>query len=172
MMIQTLRRLAAPLAVAAALTATVGHARADDQVVRYPAGKFPIAAAVEVPAGYSTIYVSGLGADVADKTAKPMTVEAYGNTETQTRSALTKLQAELAKMKLSLGDAVQMHIFMAADPKLGKIDFAGMMKAYTEFYGTKAQPNLPSRAAFQVAALANPGWLVEIELIVARPPAK
>jgi len=172
MTFNTLRRTSAVLATAAALCVSVGYARADDQIVRTPVGKFPIAAAVEVPAGYSTIYVSGVGADIADKTAKPMTVEAYGDTETQTRSALNKLQAELAKMHLTLGDAVQMHIFMAADPKLGKIDFKGMMKAYTEFYGTKAQPNLPARAAFQVAALANPGLLVEIELIVARPPAK
>ncbi|GBQ67523.1 endoribonuclease L-PSP [Ameyamaea chiangmaiensis NBRC 103196] len=157
--------------IAATLVGFAGAAHAADPVLRTPAGKFPIASAVEVPPGYATIYLSGLGADVADKAAKPMTLEAYGNTETQTRSALTKLQAELAKMKLGFGDVVQMHIFMAADPKLGKIDFPGMMKAYTEFFGTKAQPNLPSRAAFQVAALANPGWLVEIELVAVRPPA-
>ena len=54
-------------------------------------------------------------------------------------------------------------------PETGKMDFAGFMKGYTQFFGTKAQPKLPTRSAFQVAGLANPNYLVEIEVTAARP---
>jgi enamine deaminase RidA (YjgF/YER057c/UK114 family) len=130
-------------------------------VVRHPMGSFPISAAVEVPPGYATIYLSGVGPDPADKAV---------DTETQTRSEIVKLSKELTAMGLGLGDIVQMHVYLAPDPKLGKMDFPGMMKAYKEFFGTKAQPNLPARAAFQVAGLALPTMLVEIEAIAARKP--
>jgi enamine deaminase RidA (YjgF/YER057c/UK114 family) len=47
------------------------------------------------------------------------------------------------------------------------MDFAGMMKAYREFFGTAAQPNTPARSTMQVAGLVDPGWLVEIEVTAA-----
>lgn len=167
--------LFAPLAGAAllaAFTASVAScpAVAVEAVIRHNVPSFPIAATIEVPAGYSTVYVSGMGADIADPSAKPMTLAAYGDTETQTRSALKKIAATLAGLHLTLGDVVQMHAYIAADPKLGKIDFPGMMKAYKEAFGTSGQPNLPTRSAFQVAALANPGWLIEIEVQAVRKP--
>jgi enamine deaminase RidA (YjgF/YER057c/UK114 family) len=165
----------APLAAAALIAACAAAlpchaAMAVDSVIRHNVPTFPIAATIEVPAGYSTIYVSGMGADIADKSAKPMTLAAYGDTETQTRSALKKIAATLAGLHLTLGDVVQMHAYIAAGPKLAKIDFAGMMKAYKEFFGTHDQPNLPTRSAFQVAGLANPGWLIEIEVQAVRKP--
>jgi enamine deaminase RidA (YjgF/YER057c/UK114 family) len=43
------------------------------------------------------------------------------------------------------------------------------MEGYRQFFGTPQQPNLPSRSAMQVAALVNPGWLVEIEVTAVRP---
>ncbi|GBQ87002.1 endoribonuclease L-PSP [Gluconacetobacter johannae DSM 13595] len=152
-------------------TAALSSARAEG-VVRHvdPASHFPIATAIEVPPGATTIYLSGMGAPPADKSAKPNTLAAYGDTETQVRASLLRIQGALAKLKLTLGDVVQMHIYMVADPKLGKIDFPGMMKAYTEFFGTPAQPRLPTRSAFEVAHLANPGWLVEIEVTAVRAP--
>ncbi|MCQ8240819.1 RidA family protein [Rhizosaccharibacter radicis] len=154
------------IAAAAFLTAPAGAQ--ENAVVRHPAEKFPIATAVEVPPGYTTLYLSGMGADVADKNAKPMTLAAYGDTETQVRSALGKIKAQLAALHATPGDIVNMHVFMVADPKTGKMDFPGLMKAYKEMFGTTAQPDLPTRSAFQVAALANPGWLVEIEVIAVR----
>jgi len=158
-----MKTVLAAAAALALLPATV-HAQG---IVRQQAGKFPIASVAVVPPGYSTIYLSGNGADPINKSDTSKTVAAYGDTETQVRSALTKLKATLASLHMDFGDVVQMHIFMVADPKSHKIDFAGMMKAYTEFFGTKEQPNLPTRSAFQVAGLANPGWLVEIELVAA-----
>jgi enamine deaminase RidA (YjgF/YER057c/UK114 family) len=153
-----------------AVAASVMPAYAADPLIRHDAPKFPIAATIEVPPGYSTIYVSGMGADTADASAKPMTPAAYGDTETQTRSALTKIKATLAGLHLGMSDVVQMHVYMVADPKLEKLDFPGMMKAYTSFFGTHDQPNLPTRSAMQVAALVNPGWLVEIEVQAVRKP--
>ncbi|GAN54252.1 RidA family protein [Tanticharoenia sakaeratensis] len=149
-----------------------GAASAADPVTRSvdPTHRFPIATAVEIPAGYSTIVISGTGAQVVNKSADPATPVAYGDTETQTRSALERIQDELGKLQLSMSDIVSMHVYLAADPKLGHSDYAGMMRAYGQFFGTKAQPNLPARSAMQVAALVNPGWLVEIEVTAARPP--
>ncbi len=158
------RFLLAALFASAALASPAGAA----DLIRQSTGKFPIASAIEVPPGYTTIYLSGMGADVADKSAAPMTLAAYGDTETQTASALGKIQATLAGLHLTFADVVQMHVYLAPDPKLGKMDFAGMMKSYTKFFGTAAQPDLPTRSAFQVAALANPGWLVEIEVVAVR----
>ena len=155
-------------ALSAILAAAVLTPAAAQDLVRHSTGKFPIAGSIEVPPGYTTIYLSGMGADIADKTATPMTFAAYGDTETQVRSALTRIQASLAALHLTFADVVQMHLYMVADPKLGHLDFAGMMKAYTEFFGTASQPNLPTRSAFQVAGLANPGWLVEIEVTAVR----
>ena len=158
------------LAGLAASVFCAGTALAAAPLIRHNVPTFPIAASIEVPPGYSTIYLSGMGAEVADKSAKPMTLAAYGDTEAQTRSALGKIKVTLAGLHLTLGDVVQMHAYIVADPKLGKIDFMGMMKAYKEFFGTAAQPDLPTRSAFQVAGLANPGWLIEIEVAAVRKP--
>ena len=49
-------------------------------VIRHNVPSFPIAATIEVPAGFGTVYVSGMGADIADPSAKSMTLAAYGNT--------------------------------------------------------------------------------------------
>ena len=153
-----MKKPTASLAAALLFATTAAHA---DGVIRHPAGNFPISSAVEVPAGYSTIYLAGVGPDPADKAV---------DTESQTRSEIKKLAAELASMHLGLGDIVQMHVFMVGDPKTGKMDFAGMMKAYREFFGTPSQPNLPARAAFQVTAMALPSMMVEIEAIAVRKP--
>ncbi|MGO9867150.1 MAG: Rid family hydrolase, partial [Rhodomicrobium sp.] len=78
-------------------------------------------------------------------------------------------QAILKEQGLSLGDVVMMHVYLAGDPaKGGKLDFAGLQAAYTKYFGTTEQPNKPARAAFQVAALAAPWALVEIEVIAVR----
>ena len=67
-------------------------------------------------------------------------------------------------------DVVTRTVFLVGDPATGgRMDFAGLMEAYREQFGTAAQPNLPTRSAVQVSALANPGWLVEIEVTAVRP---
>lgn len=131
---------------------------------------FPISAAVEVPAGRTTVYLSGMVPPVVDAKAARGSIAAYGDTRTQTVGALTSIEVELASLHLTMGDVVKMQVFLVGDPaRDGKMDFAGFMQGYTRFFGTKAQPNLPVRSAVQVAALANPGFLVEIEVTAVRP---
>ena len=144
-----------------------------DEVIRYklPNGStFPIAAAVEVPAGKTLVYLSGMVPPVADPKAAKDSIAAYGDTRTQALGALNAIQNELATLHLTMGDVVKMQVFLVGDPaKGGRMDFDGLMQAYTQFFGTPAQPHLPARSAMQVAALANPGFLVEIEVTAVRP---
>jgi enamine deaminase RidA (YjgF/YER057c/UK114 family) len=142
---------------------------AQAQAVRHvgPA-EAPIAAAVEVPAGSRTVYVSGTTPDIADANAPAGSAARYGDTAAQTRSELAKIEKQLAASGMGLGDVVMMRVFLVAPPGAQRMDFAGMMAAYREKFGTAAQPNKPARATMQVAALVDPGWLVEIEVTAAR----
>ena len=140
-------------------------------VVRHkiPNSTFPISAAVEVPAGRTLVFLSGVVPPVADSNAPKDSPQAYGDTKTQTVAVLRSIEKQLKDMGLSMGDVVKMQVFLVGDPaKGGKMDFAGFMAGYTQFFGTPAQPNLPSRSAMQVAALASPGFLVEIEVTAVR----
>ena len=131
---------------------------------------FPILAAVEVPAGKTLVFLSGMVPPVSDPKSPKDSIAAYGDTKTQTIGALSTIKSELESLHLTLGDVIKMQVFLAGDPANGgKMDFAGFMQGYTQFFGTPAQPNLPVRSAMQVAALANPGFLVEIEVTAVRP---
>ena len=68
-----------------------------------------------------------------------------------------------------MSDVIQIRVYLAGDPAQGgKMDFAGMNAAYSQFFGSKEQPNKPVRTTVQVAALALPGALVEIEVTAVR----
>ena len=133
---------------------------------------FPIAAAVEVPAGATTVYLSGTVPPVADAAAPANTPAAYGNTQVQTVNVLKAIETQLKGLGLTMGDVVKMQVFLVGDPAMeGRMDFGGFMKGSSEFFGTAEQPKLPVRSTMQVAALANPGFLVEIEVTAVRPKA-
>jgi len=162
------------LLLTAMLLAATGSAAAAD-VIRYkiPNSDFPIAQAVEIPAGQNLVFLSGAGPDIADKSADKDSPAAYGDTKAQTLNTLKKIEANLKSMGLAMKDVVKMQVFLVGDPALGgKMDFAGLMESYRQFFGSAEQPNLPSRSAMKVAGLANPGWLVEIEVTAVRPSAK
>jgi enamine deaminase RidA (YjgF/YER057c/UK114 family) len=109
----------------------------------------------------NTLYLSGtLDPDFKRQPAR--------DTKAQTIGTIQAIQKALAAQKLTLGDVVMMHVYLAADPATGKMDFAGFMSGYSQFFGTRDQPKLPARSAMQVAALAAPGALVEIEVIAVR----
>jgi enamine deaminase RidA (YjgF/YER057c/UK114 family) len=130
---------------------------------------FPISSAVTVKAGTDMYFLSGALAPVINKDAPKGSVAAYGDTETQTVGALNAIKGTLGRLGLTMGDVVKMTIFLVGDPaKDSKMDFAGMMVGYKQFFATAEQPNKPSRSAFQVAALAAPGALVEIEVVAAK----
>lgn len=172
-----LKRLVLPglLSVYAATAWSAGAIPAqtlDSGVIRHaiPDSNFPIAAAVEVPASASLVYLSGTVPSVIDVSQAKDSVKAYGvDTEAQTSGVLSSIQKNLQRLGLTMGDVVKMQVYLVGDPaNNGQMDFAGFMRGYTQFFGTQAQPNLPVRSVFQVAGLANPGWLVEIEVVAVR----
>lgn len=136
-------------------------APASAQVVRKGAAESPIAASVSIPAGARTVHVSGT---VPDRQPDGQ----WGDTAAQTRSVLKKIEKALQAEGLTLADVVKMQVFLVAPQGQTQMDFAGMMTAYREFFGTAAQPNKPARSTLQVAGLVNPEWLVEIEVTAAR----
>ena len=108
-----------------------------------------------------TFYLSG-------QLASPVSGTEYGDTKTQAASVFAKIQAALKEQGLDMKDVVKMTVFLGPDPKTGKLDFAGMQSEYVKYFGTKEQPNKPARSAFQVAALAAPWALLEIEVIAVK----
>ena len=158
--------IGAAAAVAAIVGATVST-QAQTKVTHLQKEGSPLASAVW--AG-DTLYVSGqIASPVTPADAAKGTPAVYGDTQAQANSEFLKIQAILKEQGLSMGDVVNMHVYMAGDPaKGGKLDFAGLQAAYTQYFGTAEQPNKPTRAAMQVAALAAPWALVEIEVIAVR----
>jgi enamine deaminase RidA (YjgF/YER057c/UK114 family) len=119
----------------------------------------PVSAAVW--AG-DTLYVSGwLDPDM--KTHTDIT--------SQTVGLIKDIQKFLESQKLTLGDVTMVHVYLGGDPaKDGKIDFAGMTAGYSQFFGTKDQPNKPARTTLQVVLpAASRGALIEIDLVAVRP---
>ena len=143
--------------------------QAADAIVRRHVGDFPIASSVLVPAGTEIVFLSGTLADVVKPEAPEGSIERYGDTATQTASVLGKLSKELAASGLTFADVVKMNVFLVGDPeKGGKMDFAGLMEAYSRHFGAATLGKLPARTTVQVAGLPLPGALVEIEVIAAR----
>ena len=123
---------------------------------------------VTIPPGAEILMLSGQLASPIDPT-KTEGIEAYGDTKTQTISTFKKIEAALAKQGYAMSDVVQLTVFVVGDPKLGgKMDFAGFNAGYREFFGTAANPNLVARSTVQVAALAGPQFLIEIEATAAK----
>src|SRR6266481_4168867 len=151
---------------ASVLIASVSAAHAD--VVRYPMpnSTFPISQAVQVPGNATTYYISGQVPPVLSKEADPSSPQAFGDTKTQTVGVLNKIKAILEGLGLGMADVVKMQVFLVHDAR-APMDFKAFMEGYTQFFGG-SQPNLPARSVVGVASLANPGFLVEIEVVAAK----
>lgn len=137
-------------------------AGAADAQPRFVAGAAtsPISPGAIVPAGAEVFYVSGIPGTAAT-----------GNTEAQTTEVLGKLGAVLKAQGYGFADVVNAKVYLVGDPAMGgKMDFAGMNTAFKKVFGVDGEPNKPSRVTVQVAGLAAPGSLVEIELTAARAP--
>jgi enamine deaminase RidA (YjgF/YER057c/UK114 family) len=113
------------------------------------------------------LYLSGqLASPITPADAAKGTQADYGNTKAQAASVFSKIQSLLKAQGLDMKDVVKMTVFLAGDPATGgKLDFAGMQSEYVKYFGTKDQPNKPARSAMQVAALAAPWALIEVEVI-------
>jgi enamine deaminase RidA (YjgF/YER057c/UK114 family) len=142
--------------VAAMVTAFGVSAHGQGMVKHIQSDKSPIAQGVW--AG-DTYYLSGqLASPVTPADAAKGTPAVYGDTRTQ----------GLEEQGLDMKDVVKMTVFLGPDPATGKLDFAGMQSEFVKYFGTAAQPNKPARSAFQVAALAAPWALLEIEVIAVK----
>jgi len=163
-----------PARVATAMVATMVLMTSADaaEIVRHPlagGSKFPIARAVEVPAGKTIYFHSGITPSPQDPKAAEGSPEYWGDTRTQALSAFGRIKESLDSLGLGFKDVVAMTVYLVGDPaKGGRMDFPGFMSAYTQYFGTTEQPNLPARSTVQVAGLVAPGMLVEIEVQLAK----
>lgn len=159
-----------------ALTAVLGLASAcavAGEVTRHPLpnnSTFPIAQAVEVPPGTTLIWHSGTVPGPANPDAERGSREFWGDTEAQAMSIFSRMEQSFERLGVDFSDVIKMTVFLVGDPELdGRMDFDGFMRAYTKYFGTEEQPNLPARSAVQIAGLAGEGMLVEVEVVLARP---
>lgn len=160
-------------ALAAVVTAAV-PASADAQVVRLKRNPNAlILDAVRVNAGADMVFLSGQLASPVDP-AKPMSevksVEDMGDTKAQTISTLGKIKDILATQGFTMADVIKLTLFVAADPRTGKMDFAGANEGFKAFFGTAENPSTVARSTFQVAALVGPYYPIEVEAIAAKKP--
>jgi enamine deaminase RidA (YjgF/YER057c/UK114 family) len=157
----------------AILLVLAGASASAGDVTRYPLpnnSTFPIAQAVETSADTTIIYHSGTVPGPANPDAERFSAAFWGDTEAQALNVFERMKSSFETLGVGFGDVVKMTVFLVGVPNLdGRMDFDGFMKAYTQYFGTDSQPNLPARSAVQVAGLAAPGMLVEIEVILARP---
>jgi enamine deaminase RidA (YjgF/YER057c/UK114 family) len=157
--------------IAGCVAAILGASPLAAQVVHDGVPTAAIAGSVTVPAGATTLYVSGLLPDPVAGAAETDPGR-WGNTEVQSRSVFGKIKAALAAKDMAPGDVVMMRVYLVAPPGAAVMDFAGMMTAYKEVWGTPEQPLKPARVTVQVASLVAPHYLVEVEVTAAKVPAK
>ena len=156
------------LLVAVALTGSVAASAQERKEIPLPPSQnpantdLPISAAVWVG---NTLYVSGwLDPDMKTHT----------DTKSQTVGILEDIQKLLESQKLTMGDIAMVRVYLGNNPATdGKPDFSGLMAGYTQFFGTKDQPNKPARTTVQVTLpAASLGALIEIDVIAVRPATR
>ena len=151
--------------LAVALIGTLTASAQTTKQIPLPASQNPSNADLPISGAVwarDTLYLSGW-LDPGMKT--------HTDTTSQTVGLLKDIQKFLESQKLTLGDVVMMRVYLGGDPaKDGKSDFAGMMAGYTQFFGTRDQPNKPARTTVQVVLPAGArGALIEIDLIAVHP---
>lgn len=100
-------------AIAVVALSQAAYAQGGTPVKHIQTEKAAIATAVWVG---DTLYVSGqLANPVTPADAAKGTPAVYGDTKTQSMSALTKIEAILKEQGLGMRDVVMMHVFLAGD---------------------------------------------------------
>jgi 2-iminobutanoate/2-iminopropanoate deaminase len=165
-----MKSLLTTLAVAAML-GTAANAAEITRIGNTPQGL--ILTGVIVPPGAEVFHLSGQLASPIDPSKPATSVEAFGDTKTQTISIFNKIKGILAAQGYAMSDIFKMTVFVTAAPGMdGKMDFAGFNAGYREFFGTAENPNKVARSTVQVAGLAGPNFLIEIEVTAAKMPKK
>jgi enamine deaminase RidA (YjgF/YER057c/UK114 family) len=130
----------------------------------YGAPTAVISAGVMIPANRASIWISGTTPPVLKADAPAGSRERFGDTKTQAAGILKTIEGQLAAQHLSMKDMVYMRAYLVPDPANGgKIDVAGWNAAFTEVFGTAANPVKPARSTVGVAALVNSDFLIEVE---------
>ena len=96
--------------------------------------------------GSDTVFLSGaLGVHCSTKMRRRAAPPPWGDTETQTVARAELDQGARSHDWVSpWATSIKMTIFLVGDPaKDNKMDFAGMMAGYKQFFGTADQPNIP-----------------------------
>lgn len=132
-----------------------------------PGSALPVSKAVGVPAAAMFYQLGAQFPEIIDPAAPPRSVQAFGDTYTQTRTTLQRLDGLLGQMGLRREDVTNARVYLVADPATGGMDVEGFNRAYAEYFAPQGG-GYPSRTVFQAAGLVNPGWLVEIEVTAAR----
>jgi enamine deaminase RidA (YjgF/YER057c/UK114 family) len=151
--------------LAAALVVSVTASAQARKEIPLPPSQNPSNAVLPVSGAVwagNTLYVSGwLDPDLKTHT----------DTKSQTVGILADIQKLLESQKLTMGDVTMVHVFLGNNPATnGQPDFAGLTAGYTQFFGTKDQPNKPARTTVQVILpAASRGALIEIDLMAVRP---
>ena len=130
----------------------------------------PISASVLIPAGRASMWISGTTPPVLKAEAAAGSRERYGDTRTQASGILKNIEAQLIAQGLAMKDVAYVRAYLVADPaKENKIDLAGWNAAYSEVFGTAANPTKTARSTVGVAALVNADFLIEIEAFAVFP---
>jgi enamine deaminase RidA (YjgF/YER057c/UK114 family) len=130
----------------------------------------PISASVMIPAGRASMWISGTTPPVLKADAPPGARERYGDTKTQAAGILKNIEAQLTAQGLAMKDVVYVRAYLVADPaKDNKIDVPGWNAAYTEVFGTAANPTKTARSTVGVASLVNADFLIEVEAFAVVP---
>jgi enamine deaminase RidA (YjgF/YER057c/UK114 family) len=132
----------------------------------------PISASVLIPANRAWMWISGTTPPVVKAEAPAGSRERYGDTRTQATGVLKNIAGQLAAQGLSMKDVVYMRAFLVPDPASGRIDTAGWNAAYTEVFGTAANPTRTARSTVGVVQLVNADFLIELEAFAVFPAGK
>lgn len=123
----------------------------------------PWAEAVEVPSSHTILFLSGFVASPLGNDVDAQAIDAFGDMEQQTRSALTSIRESLEPKGYTMTCIVKLVVYYK-DIAEG-IDLEGFGRAYRECF-SEEEP-LPARSRVIVSRLLNPGWLLEIEAVAA-----
>jgi enamine deaminase RidA (YjgF/YER057c/UK114 family) len=146
---------------------------APNGVTYYGAPTALISAGVIIPPNRSWIWVSGTTPAVADANAKAGTRERFGDTRAQAASILKNIAGQLERQGVTMRDVVYLRAYLVPDATKGtRIDMDGWTAAYSEVFGTPANPTKPARSTVGVTALVNADWLIEIEAFAVVPEKK
>ena len=170
------------VAVAAAIVATAfssalaaqkaapAAAGAPPQVKFVGVATSPISASVMIPAGRASMWISGTTPPVLKADAPAGARERYGDTRMQAAGILKNIEGQLTAQGLTMKDVVYVRAYLVADPaKDSKIDVPGWNAAYTEVFGSAANPTKTARSTVGVASLVNADFLIEVEAFAVFP---